>query len=393
MHPIVTKYLQRYAEPQTESVSCFPANRCYRHVAIMPAYQERSNAWQRFVHQFDEQHLLILVINQPLSEQDTSPQRLLSQHLLQTGCIHWCNNHIYLVEPFSGQAHVLIIHAFEPGLPDKQGVGLARKIGADIATSLIEQGHVSSPWIASLDADTTLPTNYFDIQAELPPNAVGAVYGVQHIHASCPMAYQATQLYEQSLRYYVQGLTFAGSPYNFMTIGSALLFRCDSYCHLRGFPKRAAGEDFYFLNKLIKIGQVCHLDECIIRIDARFSKRVPFGTGVAASQIHQLASDQAFMTYDYRIFYALKEIVSWLKTPTESGFVMDTLSPLNQEALRALNIQSLQTQPKQKIKQWQHQAFIWFDAFRTMKFIHYLTEHGYPKQPLSNMLQRAQQHF
>lgn len=393
MHPIITQYLEQYAEPQAKWVSCFPANRHYQHIAIMPAYQEKPLAWQRFVTKFDKQHLLILVINQPLSEQDASPQVLLLQHLLQTGYTLWKNNHVLLVEPYVNQAHVLIIKTFAPGLPDKQGVGLARKIGADVATCLIKHGIVRSHWIASLDADTQLPYNYFEIQAKLPPNAVGAVYGIQHIQSSCSMAYQATKIYEQSLRYYVQGLTFAGSPYNYMTIGSALLFRCDSYCHLRGFPKRAAGEDFYFLNKLIKIGKVCHLDECIIRVDARFSKRVPFGTGVAASQIHALSAEQAVKTYDYRIFYALRDVLTWLKKPTESGYLIDGLSLINQDALCALNIQSLQNQPNQTMKQWQHQAFVWFDAFRTMKFVNYLTKHVYPKQPLSDMLQHAQQHF
>ncbi len=70
----------------------------------------------------------------------------------------------------------------------------------------------------------------------------------------------ATQLYELSLRYYVAGMKFARSPYAFHTIGSSMAVSPVHYARVRGFPKREAGEDFYLLNKLAKLGSVLELD-------------------------------------------------------------------------------------------------------------------------------------
>jgi hypothetical protein len=39
------------------------------------------------------------------------------------------------------------------GLPHKEGVGLARKIGCDIALSLYERGTLKSRWLHTTDAD------------------------------------------------------------------------------------------------------------------------------------------------------------------------------------------------------------------------------------------------
>ena len=42
-------------------------------------------------------------------------------------------------------------------LPPNQGVGLARKIGADISLELYQHGSIAEPWLYSTDADAKLP--------------------------------------------------------------------------------------------------------------------------------------------------------------------------------------------------------------------------------------------
>ena len=49
------------------------------------------------------------------------------------------------------------------------------------------------------------------------------------------------------------GLGFAGSPYAYHSVGSTLAVRAEAYAIVRGVPKRAAGEDFYLLDKLAKV--------------------------------------------------------------------------------------------------------------------------------------------
>ena len=51
---------------------------------------------------------------------------------------------------------VLVVDRSTAPLPPKQGVGLARKIGADIALALMAAGKLPVTWIHSTDADVTL---------------------------------------------------------------------------------------------------------------------------------------------------------------------------------------------------------------------------------------------
>ncbi len=84
---------------------------------------------------------------------------------------------------------------------------------------------------------------------------------------------------------------------------------------MRGFPKREAGEDFYLLNKLAKVGTVLELaegpDNEAIRIESRRSDRVPFGTGAAVNRITALADPLGeFRFYDPSVFELLKAVAA-----------------------------------------------------------------------------------
>src|SRR5690606_7285065 len=96
---------------------------------------------------------------------------------------------------------------------------------------------------------------------------------------------RATELYEASLRYHVLGLAHAGSPYAYHSIGSTLAVQARAYALVRGVPKRSAGEDFYLLDKLAKVAPLLRARGEPVRIRARFSTRVPFGTGPAVARI------------------------------------------------------------------------------------------------------------
>jgi hypothetical protein len=73
--------------------------------------------------------------------------------------------------------------------------------------------------------------------------------------------------------------------------------------------KRAAGEDFYFLNKLAKVGRIDYIRETCVHPSARVSTRVPFGTGKRIERF--LAGDAAkeYYLYDPQIFSILS---GWL---------------------------------------------------------------------------------
>ena len=124
---------------------------------------------------------------------------------------------------------------------------------------LYHHQHIKNHFFGSTDADSHLPDNYFSSHPQDPKISV-IIYTFKHENLGNDIGH-ATLLYETALRYYVAGLSWAGSPYAFYSIGSILAFNVKHYCQARGFPKRAAGEDFYLLNKLAKLGSIYHQTE------------------------------------------------------------------------------------------------------------------------------------
>ena len=64
-------------------------------------------------------------------------------------------------------------------------------------------------------------------------------------------AREAIMKYELYLRYYRLALEYTGHPHAYHCIGSAFAVRTLDYVAQGGMNKRQAGEDFYFLQKLI----------------------------------------------------------------------------------------------------------------------------------------------
>ena len=70
--------------------------------------------------------------------------------------------------------------------------------------------------------------------------------------------------YELHLRYYTHGLRFSNLPYSFQTVGSAMAVRCSAYQKQGGMNKRKAGEDFYFIQKIIALGGYSELNSTTV---------------------------------------------------------------------------------------------------------------------------------
>ena len=125
-------------------------------------------------------------------------------------------------------------------LPSRQGVGLARKIGADVALELIAAGHVAHTSVAMTDADARLPQDYFERVAELSATCAAAIFPFWHEPRGESRVDRATALYEVRLRYLQRGLQWAHSPYAFHTVGSTMAVHALRYAQVRGVPKRQA---------------------------------------------------------------------------------------------------------------------------------------------------------
>jgi hypothetical protein len=180
-------------------------------------------------------------------------------------------------------------------------------------------------------------------------------------------------------------MKFADSPYAFHTIGSTMAVSAIHYAKVRGFPRREAGEDFYLLNKLAKVGSVLQLDlgpDCeALEIEARRSDRVPFGTGAAVIKITDLADPvRDFRFYDPAVFELLQQWLQSLPAIWKSRSKDLTTNIENPSLLAGL--EQIKTdkaldhafRQSKDLDQFTRQMHTWFDAFRTLKLIHILRD-------------------
>ena len=286
-------------------------------------------------------------------------------------------------------------------LPAHGGVGDARKLGCDLAARIADTQGV--PWIFSTDADARLSQTLGDALTALPAETLAASWPYAHTWdgEASEQATEALALYELSLRHYTAGLQRAGSPYAFPTLGSAIAFRPSAYAAVRGFPKRQAGEDFYLLNKLSKLGGLTVPDADPVAIVGRPSDRVPFGTGPAMARIADAGLGAEFKVYDPRSFDVVAAMqhaighVSRTDGPTELAAAISSsvTLPLSEDARARLDacliaitatwskgLNHMQRQGRtQAMRSQQLQTYL--DAFRTLKLIHAVRDEVFPLVP------------
>ncbi len=283
-------------------------------------------------------------------------------------------------------------------MPAKNGgVGMARKIGMDRALSILDYSSGKEQLLYCLDADTLVEKNYLlETQNYFSTNrTVAAVVSYAHQEATDDRLRAAACCYEIFLRYYVMGLSYAVSPYAFHTIGSTMICSAEAYASVRGMVRRDAAEDFYFLNKLAKIGKVGHITATKVYPSSRVSTRVPFGTGRRMIRYREGDHDE-YRFYNPAIFLILKR---WLqemtehpdRSPEQIRRSAGDISPLLADYLETSSFY----ESWEKIKAnsgngntLKRQFHIWFDAFRTLKFVHYLTEKGIARIPMCDALDR-----
>ena len=168
------------------------------------------------------------------------------------------------------------------------GVGAARKLGMDAFIAARTAESVDDAILWSLDADTRVEADYFStVEAAFAahPRAGFCTLGFAHEPGATPELERAIREYETYLRDYVAELRRAGSPYAFMSIGSAFAVRGATYVRAGGMKVRNAGEDFYFLQECAKCGPFFELEDELVHPSARRSGRNVFGTGPALEKI------------------------------------------------------------------------------------------------------------
>ena len=314
---------------------------------------------------------VIVVINSSAESRDEVRRRNLKTFDLATA---WAEGH-------SGpglQFHVLHF----PDLPPKQaGVGLARKIGMDEALRRFDEAGNLQGVIACFDADCRCERNYLtslERHFERNPRSIGCSIYFEHPLAAGPgtIEDEAIAAYELHLRYYVQGLRFAGFPYAHHTIGSSMAVRARTYLEQGGMNKRQAGEDFYFLQKVMPHGQFTDLKDTTVFPSPRPSHRMPFGTGKA---VRDYLSTGESRTYPLQAFLDLRVFFEYVSEEIAGGRLPSWLLPGTQpESVRSFLQECGFAEAMQEIREntaskeaFRKRFFGWFDGFRVMKFMHH----------------------
>jgi len=411
----VEKYLCNYAEPEARELDGLPDQPAWANVMVIPACNEGTSLL-RPPPPCDGRSLMILVINEmENAAQQVSQRNGALAAAVQTQSIpQWQSGGLSLWRDMTAERDLLLVDRFSESrkLPAKGGVGYARKIGVDMAVALVHAQRIKTRWIHCTDADVKLPGTYFTCSNKLqdPRSKYSAlVYPFSHRDFGESSAsndvIQATALYELSLRYYVAGMKYARSPYAFHTIGSTMAVSALHYAKVRGFQKREAGEDFYLLNKLAKVGTVLELasgpDNGVIEIKSRRSDRVPFGTGAAVNKITELKDlVRDFLFYDPAVFELLGVWLGSLQKIWDSGspgLTMASFSnnscPENHRQALLAGLEGIKTQQalehafrqSKNLDQFTRQMHTWFDAFRTLKLIHFLRDHCLPSMPYARL--------
>jgi len=387
------QYLLRHAEPEAMAIA--PPRTC-RQVAIVPAMGEDA--------------LLRVAVDSILAAggSDIGLIIVLNAHADDAPAVHEANDDARRWLASTDPRQVTVIDRARSGawLPEKQGVGLARKIGNDVALAWWAAGAVEHPMFLQTDADARVPLDWFE-RAAVPrrraEQCVALTFPFRH-DPIAPVSAGTIALYEIWLRWHRLALQWAGSPFAFQAIGSTLAIDAEALVLVRGIPRVMAGEDFYLLDKLAKTGALHAAPGAPIRLAARESNRVPFGTGRAmVDMVRRGDTAGEYRLPDPRAYRALR---AWLETleravdpaPGWPGPAAELAARLHAADLAEPKIRAVLdrmgaiefaaeaarlniTPPVRR-----RRLHTWFDAFRTLRLLHALRDDCWPDRPWREVL-------
>lgn len=379
--PIVQKYLRKHDQPKWIVNSA--SKSFFNNIIVVPAIKESNNipllikSLENNNEKYFKDTLIILVVNNNIND---------SQEIKDDN-----KNLIRYLDDYNSQKNKkLNIRYIDACSKDKAfddkffGVGVTRKLGMDKALKLFDYSSQRKKILISLDADCTVSQNYLEtiIKKYNCDNLDSAVIGYEHTLPEEKNHRAAIINYEIFLRYYVLGLRYSKSHYAFHSIGSTISCDYINYIKAGGMNKNKAGEDFYFLEKLAKVGKVDQLKEVLVFPSARVSHRVPFGTGPRINRFLQNVKDE-YKLYNPKSFDILKywhEIISdaeKLKYPDKIFILTKNFQVglnkflIDQDFFNRWNNVLKNSSSNEQLKK---QINNWMDGFRTMKLIHFLRD-------------------
>ena len=284
------------------------------------------------------------------------------------------------------------------------GVGWARKIGMDEAVKQIDQNNFSDGIIVSFDADSIVLPNYLKtIESSFKDNPTKNFFTIRFEHPYNTLEpgksfREGIVRYELHMRYYRNAMQWSGYPNAIHTVGSCFALKASAYAKQGGMNRRKAGEDFYFLHKLVLLGNYGTINSTKVFPAARQSDRVPFGTGAAMKKWIEGSSELNF-TYSLEAFKNLKPLFSaasrfWqleqAEIESEFGNLHATLYSFCKNSQTIEKLIELR-QNCSNVKIFEKRIFHLLDAFWILKYLNSAHETYYSRGDLqteaTNLLQ------
>ena len=182
----------------------------------------------------------------------------------------------------------------------------------------------------------------------------------------------------------IEALRYAKFPFAFHTVGSSFVVRADIYAMQGGMNRKKAGEDFYFLQKIIPLGNYFEINTATVIPSPRISDRVPFGTGAAVKKMIEQGTND-FTTYDFEAFEILKQFFEETDK-LYSEYSQDHIHLFISEFLEANNFKEDLIKIKKNspnISVFRKRFFVWFNAFRLIKFLNFTHEKYFKRLPVN----------
>jgi hypothetical protein len=325
---------------------------------------------------------IIVVINSSVNADDSIKEQNLQTYKEATD---WIKDH----SDSKFCYHIIYV----PDLsPKYAGAGYARKIGMDEAVWRFNLIRKDSGIIVSFDADSICDNNYLteieNYYNEYPFANGSSIYFEHPLSGDdfSDSVYRAIALYELHLRYYIQALRNISFPYAFHTVGACFTVKALSYIKQGGMNKRKAGEDFYFLHKIIPLGNYADVNSTRVIPSPRPSHRVPFGTGPAIKKF-LLDSEAEFMTYNPESFRDLRELFNIVPEffKQNQEYIKDKIKELPVPVKEFLNENKAVYKINEinnncnNINSFTRRFYNWFNAFTVLKFLNFCSSNYYPR--------------
>ena len=345
-------------------------NRTFNQAIVIPAYSEFEflpdtlESINQNKPELLNQTLVVVVVNNA----NNSPQSIKYNNQLT---IQKINENNY-------QFTLAVIDAASPGLElplNHAGVGLARKIGMDLALP-----HLTSPQslIFCTDADTQVSPDYLSKVKQIfkSQNTSAAVIGFSHLKSQDSAINDAIGQYEKFLKTTAEKIQRAGSPYGYVSMGSTIVCTAEAYCAVGGMPRKKATEDFYFLQELTKYCGVHNIPETLVFPSPRPISRVYLGTGYRMEQI-QKGFD---ITNLYYSDDAYRYLSKWLQLGGHAwenslNDLLKDIKSIHPNLIGFLKIEGIETiwskiQNNAPSKShFTEQFHRWFDGLKTIRFL------------------------